>query len=330
MLSGGAWTSGPGKGVGASARARVARQTAASNIIFANSRMTSPRAVVNLSPRQAAPQSARRAALTNPPRPAYSSWKRGSGGHGVVTGVLEAGGRIEGQSLSDADWAEAEAPDAVFVGCLIEDVRFADTVLEGARFERCRLIRCRFAHADLREAVFEDCQFFDPAAQQGAAFAFSRLEGARFARCDLTHARFEGSELYDVGFEACNLTGASFARSSFARTFGRKVERIAAVFLDCHLGLADLSETRLAGARLARSRLREADISNADLEGADLTGADLFGAIVDGAKLAGADLRGAEVSGLDLRRLGSYRDLKITADQQFRLLDAMGIDVQPE
>ena len=55
-----------------------------------------------------------------------------------------------------------------------------------------------------------------------------------------------------------------------------------------------------------------------------------IGGVVDGAKLAGADLRGAEVSGLDLRRLASYRDLKIAADQQFRLLDAMGLDVQVE
>ena len=125
-------------------------------------------------------------------------------------------------------------------------------------------------------------------------------------------------------------SGAGFHRTSFAHSFGRKVERIAAAFLDCNLGLADLSEARLAGARLPRSRLREADLSNTDLEGADLTGADLFQAIVDGAKLAGADLRGAEVSGLDLRRLATYRDLKITADQQFRLLDAMGIDVQVE
>ena len=152
----------------------------------------------------------------------------------------------------------------------------------------------------------------------------------RALRTGPTPLRFEGSELYDVRFEACNLTGAAFVRTSFARSFGRKVERIAAEFLDCNLGLADLSEVRMPGARLARSLLREADLSNADLEGADLTGADLFAAIVDGAKLAGADLRGAEVSGLDLRRLATYKDLKIAADQQFRLLDAMGLDVQVE
>jgi fluoroquinolone resistance protein len=133
-----------------------------------------------------------------------------------------------------------------------------------------------------------------------------------------------------VRLEACNLTGAMFSRTSFAKAFGRKVERIAAEFIDCNLELADLSGARMPGCRLSGSRLRETDLSGADLEGADLTGADLFQAIVDGAKFAGADLTGAEVSGLDLRRLATYQGLKITADQQFRLLDAMGIDVRLE
>ncbi len=199
----------------------------------------------------------------------------------MLGGVLKAGGRIEGCTLTGEDWTEAELPDTTFVGCTIEDVAFASTVLEGARFERCRLIRCRFQHADLREATFEDCQFADRSVEAGPRFAFSRLEGARLARCDLTHARFEGCELYDVRFQACNLTGAAFSRVSFARAFGRKVERIAAELTDCNLELADLAGARLPGASLARSRLREADLSGADLEGADLTGADLFQAIVD-------------------------------------------------
>jgi fluoroquinolone resistance protein len=213
---------------------------------------------------------------------------------------------------------------------VIEGATFAATVLRGARLERCRLVRCRFTHADLRETTFTDCRFSEPGSRDGARFAFSRLEEARFARCDLSQARFEGCELYDLRLETCQVLAAAFPRCTFARTFGRKVEKVAGEMIDCNLELADLSGLRLPGGSLARSRLREADLSGADLEGADLTGADLFQAIIDETKLAGADLRGAEVSGLDLRRLASYRDLKIAADQQFRLLDAMGIDVQPE
>ena len=101
-------------------------------------------------------------------------------------------------------------------------------------------------------------------------------------------------------------------------------------FVGCNFELADLAGARMPGCELVRSRFRETDLSDADLEGADLSGADLFGAIVDGAKLAGADLRGAEVSGLDLRRLASYEGLKITTEQQYRLLNAMGLDVHVE
>ena len=48
---------------------------------------------------------------------------------------------------------------------------------------------------------------------------------------------------------------------------------------------------------------------------------------IAGLKLAGADLRGGEVSGLDLAKLGSLDGLKVTADQQYALLSAMGVDV---
>jgi uncharacterized protein YjbI with pentapeptide repeats len=130
--------------------------------------------------------------------------------------------------------------------------------------------------------------------------------------------------------DACNLLGAAFPRSGFSRAFGRNVVRAAATLTDCNFDLADLAAIRLPGCDISRSRFREADLSRADLEGAQMQGADLFGAIVDEARLAGADLRGAEVSGLDIRRLATYQDLKITPDQQYRLLDALGIDVQSD
>ena len=145
-----------------------------------------------------------------------------------------------------------------------------------------------------------------------------------------SHARFDGAELYAARLEDCNLLGASFPRTSFSRAFGPTAVRASVALVGCNFELADLSGARLPGCELARSRFRETDLSGADLEGADLTGADLFQAIVDGARMAGADLRRAEVSGLDLRRLASYQDLKITADQQYRLLEAMGVDVQPD
>ncbi|HUO12453.1 MAG TPA: pentapeptide repeat-containing protein, partial [Caulobacteraceae bacterium] len=75
---------------------------------------------------------------------------------------LAAGVRIEGEDLSNADWTEADAADAVFIACTIEGASLASTVLVGAKFERCRLARSRFSHADLRDATFDDCRFADP------------------------------------------------------------------------------------------------------------------------------------------------------------------------
>ncbi|MBS0408745.1 MAG: pentapeptide repeat-containing protein, partial [Proteobacteria bacterium] len=72
---------------------------------------------------------------------------------------LAPGVQVQDQDLSDADWADADVSDGVFVGCQVTAAAFANTVLQGAHFQRCRLVRCRFPHADLREAVFEDCVF---------------------------------------------------------------------------------------------------------------------------------------------------------------------------
>ena len=127
--------------------------------------------------------------------------------------------------LSGADWADADLSDLTLVGCTVEGAGFASTVLRarplrsGVASSALPLVPC----ADLREAVFEDCHFSAP--ETGARFAFTRLDGARLRRCDLTRAHFEGCDLYDLGLDACNLTGAAFPRSSFGRTFGRKVER---------------------------------------------------------------------------------------------------------
>jgi len=161
----------------------------------------------------------------------------------------------------------------------------------------------------------------------GAAFAFSRLDAARFARCDLSFSLFDRSDLYDIELEDCNLRGARFQRAEFGKSFGRQIVRTSATLRRCNFHLADLSDARLPGCDLSGSHFREADLSGADLEGANLAGCDLFGAILAEAKLADADLRGAEVSGLNLLALASREGLKITADQQYALMTALGVDV---
>ena len=47
-----------------------------------------------------------------------------------------------------------------------------------------------------------------------------------------------------------------------------------------------------------------------------------------GAILRGADLTGAEVSGLNLLTLADFKGVRVTDEQVFLLLDAMGVDVR--
>ncbi len=240
---------------------------------------------------------------------------------------LEPGATFSGADLSALDFTDADLTDAVFEGCILREVQVQGAVLQGARFAGCRLVRCRFAHADLREAVFEDCSFADEDGHAGVQFAFGRLDEARIRNCDLSFARFERPSAYGLEMEACNLRGAAFLRADFSRAFGRSVVHWAGAMKGCNLELADLSELRLPEGDFNRTSFREAALVDADLEGADLRECDLFQALTAGAKLARADLRGAEVSGLNLAELGSLAGMKVAADQQYRLLTALGLDV---
>lgn len=240
---------------------------------------------------------------------------------------LKPGVTFADLDLSDLDFADADLTDAVLEGCTLREVQVQGAVMQGARFSGCRLIRCRFAHADLREAVFEDCNFADENGHVGVQFAFGRLDEARIRKCDLSFARFERLSAYGLELETCNLRGATFVRADFSRAFGRSVMQWSGAMKGCNLELADLTELRLPEGDFNRSSFREAALVDADLEGADLRECDLFQALTAGAKLARADLRGAEVSGLNLVELGSVAGMKVAADQQYRLLSALGLDV---
>ncbi len=243
---------------------------------------------------------------------------------------LTEGSPINGADLSAIDWQDRGYDDPVFIGCSFADSRFISTRLAGGRFINCRFLRSRFSHADLRETVFQDCLFVDRADQpEGCGFAFSDLRSARFVRSDLSFATFDRCDLFSVEMERCNLLGASFTHVDFSHAYSRKVVTTRAAFRSCNLELANLAELRLASCDLSGSRLREANLERTDLTDADLRDCDLFQAILDGARLDRADLSDAEISGLNLLSLASFSRLKIKADQQYALLSALGIDVDP-
>lgn len=240
---------------------------------------------------------------------------------------LKPGARLAEADLSGIDFTDADLTDAAFERCTFVDVHMQGAVLQGAKFVGCRLARTRFAHADLREAVFEDCSFADDNGHVGAQFAFGRLDEARLRRCDLSFARFERLSAYGLEMDDCNLRGARFTQADFGRSFGRRVIQWSGAMRNCNLELAELDGLRLPRGVFAGSSLREAALTGADLEDADLRGCDLFQALLTGARLNRADLRGAEVSGLNLIALDGFDGVKIDADQQYRLLSALGVDV---
>ena len=240
---------------------------------------------------------------------------------------IAAGKPVQSLRMADDRWPELDCQGASFTDCVFERVQFSSPVLADAHFVNCRFVSCRFSQAELPGAHFEGCSFAARDAK-GCSFAISDLQRAVFRDCDLSLAGFDRTELFAVEMHQCNLTGARFTKVDFSRALSRKRIETRASFHACKMDLAELSEAKLPGCSLAGSRLREADLSGADLTDADLTDCDLFQAILDGAKLSGADLVGAEVSGLNLTTLADFAGMKISDDQMFRLLDAMGVSVR--
>ena len=248
-----------------------------------------------------------------------------------IQALLAQNRPITGATLSDIDWTDFAAEDAVFTDCIFPRAQFTGTGFAGARFTNCRFPRARFAQAELPGAIFESCHFTTPEDRaDGVAFALTNLRAARFLRCDLSLARFDRCDMFDITIDQSTLRGARLHRADFTHAYSRKLVTTRATLRHCNFELAELAELRVPGADLTGSRFREADLTAADLTGTILRDADLFQATLTRAKLANADLRGAEISGLTLTHLASFTDLKITRSQQHLLLDALGIDVQPD
>jgi fluoroquinolone resistance protein len=242
--------------------------------------------------------------------------------------AISSGKSVQSLRMVDDRWPEdLDCQGSSFVDCSFEQVQFTNPVLADAAFTNCRFVSCRFAHAELPGGRFEGCDFTSEDTK-GCSFAFSDLKRAAFAACNLSLAVFDRTELFGIEMRDCNLTGVKFTKVDFSRALSRKQVETRASFHACKMDFAELSEAKLPGCSLAGSRLREADLSGADLTDADLTDCDLFQSVLDGAVLAGADLTGAEVSGLNLTTLAGFAGLRISDDQMYRLLDAMGVTVR--
>ena len=224
--------------------------------------------------------------------------------------AIANGDTIEDADLSEVDWKDLSCAEAKFI--------------------RCRFMRCRFAHTDIRAASFEDCIFADKEASVGATFAFTEMHEAHLIRCDLSFCHFDRARLFDIHMERCNLLGARFTGADFSHSLGRKVVQFKASIRKCNLDVTNLVGIRLPQCDLSGSSFREADLTDADLSGANLQESMLEEAELLRADLSDADLRRAKFAGLDIRSLKRVKGMKISADHQWLLLAALGIEVDPD
>ncbi len=121
--------------------------------------------------------------------------------------------RIIGGSCVAADFASADANDAVFHCVELSQTRFTGALLADARFEECRMIG-----ADLTALrglavtlTIKDCNL------QLANLQDTDLRGADLTGSDLTEADLRGTDLRDAVFSRCRLRGVDLSHTRLDR-----------------------------------------------------------------------------------------------------------------
>ena len=242
--------------------------------------------------------------------------------------MKESTSRYKGRELPLEELAAIEDGAGLeFIDCIIPSGRLQAEGLWAATFRNCQFQATEFVSCDFQECSFEGCSFLE--GTNGAEFRFCDLKSAQFKRCDLTLGQMNGCEAFDISFEECRLRGFKVENTGFSHALGPVIRR-EALFSNCQMEDAILTEIELANACFRNCSLRNANLAETDLSRAELLGCDLYGVDLRDADLSDATLTGSQLDGFDLTVLKSYQRLTISASQQHHLLASIGLNIDPD
>ncbi len=160
-------------------------------------------------------------------------------------------------------------------GCKLSDVQFAGHSFERLDAEGCELVQCDVANAKLEHSLFRNVTF-SGCRLTGASFSRSNLKKVLLKDCKANLASFRFCTFADCRFENCDFQGADFQGSDLSK----------AVFRDCNLTRAQMSQAILHGADVRTCNIDDVRIGIPELKGVILSNsqfllvADLLGIIV--------------------------------------------------
>ncbi|MBS1525477.1 MAG: pentapeptide repeat-containing protein [Bacteroidetes bacterium] len=138
----------------------------------------------------------------------------------------------------------------------------ADPVLANQQFEYCKFVSCDLPGADLSNILFIECVFEDCNLSL-INLGGTGLQNIRFRNCKLGGVNFSRSLdfLMEMHFDGCILDNAVFYRKKNKK----------AMFKDCSMIEADLTEADLADCKFDNCNLHRATFDQTILKNADLS-----------------------------------------------------------
>lgn len=244
--------------------------------------------------------------------------------------LIEAEGGCEGYDLSNFNFDMIDGDDELtFKNCQVSEGRIKGEALTVSSWTECRFINCDFAGTTLREANFTKCDFYNSKDVKGATFRNSNISRAKFTECNLSLTTFSNCDAYDAEFKDCLMRGAIFEKTDFSLKLGRrhfnqvKFERcrmVDAILEGLNLSSCEFIACELNGATLSSSRLVNTVMKKCDLMFTDIRDADF----------SGADLRESNLDGFSLTDIRGYASMRVSASQQYILLNSLGIEIEPD
>ncbi|MBS1503741.1 MAG: pentapeptide repeat-containing protein [Bacteroidetes bacterium] len=177
-------------------------------------------------------------------------------------------------------------------------ITVADPVLTSRQFEYCKFISCDLSGADFSNTLFIDCVFEDCNLSL-ANMSGTGLQNIRFKNCKLNGVNFGRSLdfLMEMHFDGCNLDKAVFYKKKNKK----------AIFKDCSMVEADLTEADLSDCKFDNCNLHRATFDQTILKNTDVSTSYNFiidpdNNIIKGAKFSVHGLPGLLVKyGIEIR-----------------------------
>lgn len=172
---------------------------------------------------------------------------------------------IEGVSIRDDDWSNADASKFKFKDCIFHKVYFSKTDLTESVFDNCSFTECVFAECHMPHASLSSCTFL------AVRFVKNHIgevavKNCDFNKCQLIGVSFLEAGLSDSTFCLCEMSDCSFDKTAFKEVQFEFSSMKNLSFTNCVLDAFRVAQSELDGLALQENGGEKLVISDSKLK----------------------------------------------------------------